>query len=114
VTRYLVDNSVWARVDHDEAIRAHMDALLASPNDQVVTCPPQALEFCYAARNAAEYATLRATIDALEPLAHPPAQVEALDLQQALWQGRNPMYGRAASSGSTGQVWAMLIANLSC
>lgn len=80
---YLVDNSIWQKANSSDRIAARLRAL--SPQHLIMTCPPQVLEYCHSARNAAEYEELRDDMDNLLPaLTHPTAS-QALDIQQTLW-----------------------------
>lgn len=51
----------------------------------IYTCPPQVLEYCWSARNPAEYAELRTDIELYTPAVNTPTQRDVLDIQQALW-----------------------------
>ena len=51
----------------------------------IYTCPPQVLEYCWSARNPAEYAELRTDIELYTPAVNTPTQRNVLDIQQALW-----------------------------
>lgn len=81
---YLVDNSVLQKLSRSTRIRERFEELvLAYP---IYTCPPQVLEYCWSARNTAEYQELRADMELFTPtVAHPP-QALVLDIQEALWQ----------------------------
>lgn len=83
MTTYLVDNSIWQKAGRSTAIGDRLRAL--SPSHLIITCPPQVLEYCHSARNAKEYAELRADMEGLLPAWEHPDERDALDLQQALW-----------------------------
>ncbi len=83
MTIYLVDQSIWSRVEHTPEI----DALVrrVARDHTIVTCPPQVLEYCHPARDPKDYRERRARMDALFALRHHPTTSDVLDLQQALW-----------------------------
>lgn len=93
MTIYLVDNSIWQKAGRSPAIAERLRAL--SPNHLIITCPPQVLEYCHSARDAEEYAELRADMEQLLPAWEHPDEQDALDLQQALWEKGLP---RAAAA----------------
>ncbi|TDN87734.1 PIN domain-containing protein [Microbacterium sp. BK668] len=83
MTTYLVDNSIWQRASTSEAIATRLREL--SPTHLIITCPPQVLEYCHAARSPQEYEELRADMEQLLPAWEHPDEQQALDVQQALW-----------------------------
>jgi len=83
LTTYLVDNSIWQKAGTSAAIADRLRAL--SPNHLIITCPPQVLEYCHSARDAKEYAELRADMGELLPAWEHPDERQSLDIQQALW-----------------------------
>ena len=83
MTIYLVDQSIWSRVERNPAIDALVRQLVQ--DHTIATCPPQALEYCHAARNPTDYWERRADMGALFALHRHPTTGEVLDLQQALW-----------------------------
>ncbi|GAA4167681.1 DUF5615 family PIN-like protein [Gryllotalpicola koreensis] len=107
MTRIIVDNSIWARILTDVKFADIVRSLQSSPYNQIVTCPPQALEFCHPARSLSEYETRRAFIDSFESLTRKPEQWEILDLQRALWRAG---LGRAAGTSDL-TIAAYAIAN---
>lgn len=52
----------------------------------IYTCAPQVLEYCWSARNPAEYFELRADMELYTPAAITPTQGNVFDIQQALWE----------------------------
>jgi predicted nucleic acid-binding protein len=81
--RYLIDNSVWARM-HLPVVAARVAAIQADHIIAVAT--PQALEFGYSARNAAELDQAHAAMGSFETLAmSEQTHVLALRVQRALW-----------------------------
>lgn len=83
MTTYLVDQSIWSRVEHTPAVAAVLSEIARSHT--IVTCPPQVLEYCHPARNPSEYRERRADMDSLFGLRRHPTNGDVLDLQQALW-----------------------------
>ncbi|GAA4176763.1 PIN domain-containing protein [Gryllotalpicola koreensis] len=86
MTVWIIDNSIWARDALDAAVHRRVDALLADPSNLVISCPPQALEYCFSARDIAHYELLR---DEMELLARPrytPDLEDVLSIQQALFE----------------------------
>jgi predicted nucleic acid-binding protein len=81
---YLVDNSVLQKLARSASIRRRFTEI--TNTYPIYTCPPQVLEYCWSARNPAEYAELRADMDLYTPAARHPAQQQVLDIQQALWE----------------------------
>lgn len=83
MTTYIVDQSIWSLVERNQSI----DGLLRhiASDHTIVTCLPQILEYCHAARNPAEYRKRRAHMDSFFALRRRPANGDVLDLQQALW-----------------------------
>lgn len=81
MTTYLVDNSIWRRAGSPAISRRLREV---SAHDLLLTCPPQVLDYCRAARSAAEYTELRADMDALRSAWRHPSEEDALDIQQAL------------------------------
>lgn len=83
MTTYIVDQSIWSRSVRDRSI----DDLvrLISRDHTIVTCPPQALEYCHAARTPTEFRERREDMEAFFALRRHPTLDDILDLQQALW-----------------------------
>jgi len=82
---FIIDNSVLQKLSRSSSIYRRFDEITS--RYPIFTCPAQVLEYCYSARNAAEYAELRADIDLYTPAPIVPEQSAILDLQQALWDG---------------------------
>ncbi|GAA0417765.1 PIN domain-containing protein [Leifsonia naganoensis] len=83
MTTYLVDNSVWQKAGRSPAIAQRLREI--STRHLIITCPPQALEYCHSARTPREYAALRRDMDLLLPAWEHPTEEHALDIQEALW-----------------------------
>lgn len=83
MTIYLVDQSIWSRVEVDQSIDGLVRQL--AHDHTIVTCPPQVLEYCHAARDPAEYRERRVDMDSFFALRRHPTTDDVLDLQQALW-----------------------------
>ncbi|GAB49532.1 PIN domain-containing protein [Mobilicoccus pelagius] len=63
-----------------------MRRIKRSPADYLVTCPPQVLEFCRAARDPQECDEYRRRISMGFPLERAPEESLVLDMQSALWK----------------------------
>jgi predicted nucleic acid-binding protein len=83
VTTYLVDNSIWQKAGRSDAIARRLREI--SPQDLIITCPPQVLEYCHSARSPEEYRELREDMAELLPAWEHPTDHDALDIQQRLW-----------------------------
>ena len=83
MTIYIVDQSIWSRVELNRAVDALVQRV--ARDDTIVTCPPQVLEYCHPARNPTEYRERRADMDTFFALRRHPTTDDVLDLQQALW-----------------------------
>ena len=93
MTEWIVDNSVWARASSVPGVRRRIEEIAADPREVILSCPPQVLEYCYAARNAAEYEELREDMELLARPRYMPDMEDVLEIQQALFQQGT---GRAA------------------
>lgn len=83
MTTYLVDQSLWSRAERDQSINLLLRRV--ARDHTIVTCPPQVLEYCHAARNPADYRERRADMNEFFALRRQPDHGDVLDLQQALW-----------------------------
>lgn len=83
MTSYLVDNSIWQKAGRSDAIARRLREI--SPQDLIITCPPQVLEYCHSARSPEEYRELREDMAELLPAWEHPTEHDALDIQQKLW-----------------------------
>lgn len=84
--RYLVDTSVWSRVDRQPVIKqAVVNAVLRG---QVVTCPPVLLELGFSARNLADWDALHHNMSSF-PVLPMSATTHSIarDIQRGLWSG---------------------------
>ncbi len=86
MTIYLIDNSIWQKAGRSPAIASRLREI--SPQNLIITCPPQVLEYCHPARSPEEYAELREDMDELLPAWVHPTAKDALTIQQALWESR--------------------------
>jgi predicted nucleic acid-binding protein len=84
--RFLIDNSVWARLSTSELVTAALRSLvdLAIPDD-VLVCPPIALEVGFSARNADAHAALMNELSAFAQCDAHPTTEEAGLIQFRLW-----------------------------
>jgi len=80
---YLIDNSVLQKLARSANIRRRFEEI--TNTYPIYTCPPQVLEYCWSARNPAEYAEFRRDMELYTPAVNTPNQSEVLDIQQALW-----------------------------
>ncbi|CDK01255.1 PilT protein domain protein [Microbacterium sp. C448] len=80
---YLVDNSVLQKLSRSANIQRRFAEI--TNTYPIYTCPPQVLEYCWSARNPAEYAELRRDMDLYTPAGIAPEQSAILDIHQALW-----------------------------
>lgn len=80
---YLIDNSILQKLARSANIRHRFEEI--TNTYPIYTCPPQVLEYCWSARNPAEYAELRSDMELFTPVVNTPRQSEILDIQQALW-----------------------------
>lgn len=81
---YLIDNSILQKVARSANIRRRFEEI--TNTYPIFTCPPQVLEYCWSARNPAEYVELQRDMELYTPAAHAPGPDDVLDIQQALWQ----------------------------
>lgn len=93
MSTYLVDNSIWQKAGRSDRIAARLREL--APQQVLITCAPQVLEYCHSARSPAEFASMRRDMDDLLPAPTHPTTSETLDLQQRLWAAG---YVRAAGA----------------
>lgn len=93
MTTYLVDNSIWRRAGTSAAIARRLRQICAQ--DLIITCPPQVLEYCHAARSPQEYTELREDMEGLRAAWKHPVESDAVDIQQALSRS-----GRLRESGA--------------
>lgn len=91
---YLIDNSVLQKIARSANIRRRFEEI--TNTYPIYTCPPQVLEYCWSARNPAEYVELRADMELYTPAVNTPTQRDVLDIQQALW-GNGLMRGAGNS-----------------
>lgn len=90
---YLLDNSVLQKVARSQNIRRRFEEI--TNTYPIYTCPPQALEYCWSARNPSEYAELRRDMELYTPAVIAPSLRDVLDIQQALWDN-----GRMRGAGN--------------
>ncbi|MFK0402115.1 VapC toxin family PIN domain ribonuclease [Microbacterium sp. NPDC090225] len=83
MTTYLIDNSIWQKAGSSDVIARRLREI--APQDLILTCPPQVLEYCHSARTPQEYRELREDMEGLLPAWDHPSEHDALAIQQALW-----------------------------
>lgn len=86
--RYLIDNSVWARLSTAPEVVAALKALvdLADP-ESLLVCAPIAIELGFGARTGPDHAVLREQLAAFAQCPEHPSADDALDIQGRLWNG---------------------------
>lgn len=86
--RYVIDNSVWARLGTKPEMVVALKSIvdLARPDD-VLICPPTAAELGFGARNGAEHTDLMAELRAFGECAEHPTVDDTLAIQNRLWNG---------------------------
>jgi predicted nucleic acid-binding protein len=84
--RYLIDNSVWARLTtHPEVVAALKGKLdLIRPGNALI-CAPTALEIGFSARSATDHSALMGYLEAFPGCSIHPDTADALQIQNALW-----------------------------
>ena len=84
--RYLVDTSVWARLATTPEVAAALKSLVerASPDD-VLVCPPVALECGFSARTGEHQARIMEQLAAFPECPRHPTRDEATRIQAELW-----------------------------
>ena len=80
---YLVDNSVLQKLSRSAPILRRFREVTATY--PIFSCPPQVLEYCWSARDPAEYAELRTDMELYTPAVVVPSTGAVLEVQQALW-----------------------------
>jgi predicted nucleic acid-binding protein len=84
--RYLIDNSAWARVATETRVRETVEYLIrASQPDDILVCPPIALEYGHSARGPREHGVIVEQLAAFTECAKVPPLADVLSLQAALW-----------------------------
>jgi predicted nucleic acid-binding protein len=86
--RFIVDNSVWARLSTSTEVRARLVALanLHSPT-AIMICPPVAAEVGFSARSGADHDQVMKQLAAFPECPATPTSVDVLDMQNRLWNG---------------------------
>lgn len=86
--RYLIDNSVWARLSTDPDVVVALKQLLdlANPEDTLI-CPPIAAEVGFSARNGADHGALMEQLSSFAECSEHPVSGEVLEIQNKLWNG---------------------------
>ncbi|WP_144753961.1 DUF5615 family PIN-like protein [Curtobacterium pusillum] len=85
MSAYIIDNSVWWKAGRHPAIAERLRVV--STQDLVLTCPPQVVEYCFSARDAAEHAEYVLDMEVFFPAEEHPSETDVLALQSALWNG---------------------------
>jgi predicted nucleic acid-binding protein len=86
--RYLIDNSVWARLStHPEAVAALKSIVDFTSPDQVLVCAPIVLEAGFSARTGRDHSALMDQLAAFPECSEHPAGDEVMLIQDRLWNG---------------------------
>lgn len=86
--RFLVDNSVWARLGTSTVVADAFRALLNAANPaEMYMCPPVAAEYGYSSRTGADHTSLSAGLAAFADCPIAPTTADVLNMQNALWNG---------------------------
>ncbi|MFJ4295544.1 VapC toxin family PIN domain ribonuclease [Curtobacterium sp. NPDC089689] len=85
MSAYVVDNSVWWKARKFAGIASRLREV--ATRDLILTCPPQVLEYCFSARNAAEHDELMSDMQLFFPADVHPSGRDVLRVQSALWKG---------------------------
>lgn len=92
--RYLVDNSVWARLPKSAVVASRLFEVAQA--HEIVTATPQVLETAFSARTPAEHDEIIARMAAFDPLPmSATTHTIALNLQHGLWHS-----GRMRAAGA--------------
>jgi predicted nucleic acid-binding protein len=85
--RYLIDNSVWARLSTDPIVVAALKSVvdLAHPDD-VLICAPIALEVGFSARTGEDHSRITKQLAAFAECSRHPTADEVLHVQNKLWR----------------------------
>ncbi len=86
--RFLVDTSVWARLATTPTVADRLRTIieLVSPDDLLV-CPPVAVEYGFTARTGKDHSRLREQLAAFTECNEHPTEADALGIQSRLWNG---------------------------
>lgn len=86
--RFIVDNSVWARLATTPQIRLALTAIVnAHSPSAIMICPPVAAEVGFSARNGQDHTRVMSQLAAFPECAHSPTSSEVLAVQSRLWNG---------------------------
>jgi predicted nucleic acid-binding protein len=86
--RYLVDNSVWSRLSTNPEVVAGLKSIVNSARpDDVLICPPVAVEVGFSARSGSDHSALMDRLTAFLQCAEHPTSEEAMAIQNRLWNG---------------------------
>jgi len=84
--RYLIDNSVWARLATEPRIADALEELIASSRpSSILICPPIAAEYGFSARNGADHDAIVRALAEFTECDEAPNSLNVLAVQNALW-----------------------------
>ncbi|KRE29551.1 PIN domain-containing protein [Agromyces sp. Soil535] len=85
-TRYLIDNSVWARLATDQTVQAAFEAIvIANRPSSILICPPVVAEYSFSARNGVEHDAMMESLSAFTECDEAPNSAQVLLVQNSLW-----------------------------
>jgi predicted nucleic acid-binding protein len=85
-TKFIVDNSVWARLHTTPKVRHAFEAIVNAHSPAVImVCPPVVTEIGFSARNSVDHTTLMQSLSAFPDCPTAPTSRETLVVQHALW-----------------------------
>jgi predicted nucleic acid-binding protein len=84
---FIIDNSVWARLQTRREVRTALETLVGvSRPSSVLVCPPVVAEYGFAARSADQLRTITNALSVFDECQTAPDSATTLDIQQRLWR----------------------------
>lgn len=84
--RFLIDNSVWARLTTEPTVRAAFESLvIANRPSSILICPPIAAEYGFSARNGVDHTRMMGSLSAFAECDEAPNSAQVLAVQNAVW-----------------------------
>jgi predicted nucleic acid-binding protein len=85
-SRFIVDNSVWQRLSHQESVRDRFTRLIESTSPStIMVCPPVVAEVGFSARNGADHDRVREALAQFADCPAHPTTATTLSIQNALF-----------------------------
>jgi len=89
--RFIVDNSVWARLSNSQQVRAaFVDLVNLHSPASIMGCPPVVAEAGFSARTGAAHTRVTHELTAFPDCPKTPSSTDVLELQDRLWNGGLP------------------------